>query len=410
MRMALYVLFILILTLSGCSDRDVVEVDSAIELMDIFRNPVKKIEIHLRPGEYHLEKTAFIDSTCGNCENLHTQVHASFGLRVSGQDVRLIGEKPETTVIHTHAGYGIFVDGTSQILIKGVTVTGGIRDTSAMASDAGIVVKDAHVVIQNCIIRDNIGDSLTISSTISGIMGICLRENAVAQIVNNRIIKNSWDGIALYRQSTAQLLNNYVDGVDRATGRVPGGGRGVGIGVTWDAKATVACNYIARYWKGVGFFVNATGSIKGNVVEDIVTWGISIWDAGKGEPTAEISGNIVYDCGACGIAITCHGLCEERGVLSRNIIVKTGSDERYDSPQMYCAQVPVDLRHAGGDFPVSENALFDNRQFGGGKSSMDMSQEVFVEETSAILDGFDNPYIKSSQFIGYFRHLAGISE
>ena len=57
----------------------------------------------------------------------------------------------------------------------------------------------------------------------------------------------------------------------------------MGIGLTWDARAEVRRNRVSRYWKGIGIFVDARADVSHNVVEDILTWGIAYWDAGKGK-------------------------------------------------------------------------------------------------------------------------------
>ena len=51
------------------------------------------------------------------------------------------------------------------------------------------------------------------------------------------------------------IEGNWIDGVDLARGERIGGGRGVGIGATWNAYANVRGNVVRRYWKGIGAFV-----------------------------------------------------------------------------------------------------------------------------------------------------------
>ena len=40
-------------------------------------------------------------------------------------------------------------------------------------------------------------------------------------------------------RASARIEDNVIDGVDKAGGRVAGGGRGVGIGLTWNATASI---------------------------------------------------------------------------------------------------------------------------------------------------------------------------
>ena len=76
------------------------------------------------------------------------------------------------------------------------------------------------------------------------------------------------------------------------------------VGATWNAQARVENNLVRHYWKGIGVFVDARAEVRGNVLEDLLTWGIAVWDAGKGAPEALVEGNVIRDVGACGIALT----------------------------------------------------------------------------------------------------------
>ena len=80
-------------------------------------------------------------------------------------------------------------------------------------------------------------------SVVVGIGGVFGREGAELFILNNEIVDNGWDGIALYRGATAVIADNIIKK-----------GRGAGIGITWDATALVFRNRISEYWKGIGTF------------------------------------------------------------------------------------------------------------------------------------------------------------
>jgi len=205
----------------------------------LFESPQKNVIVNLQSGNYYLQPTHFVEETCGNCEEANTAVNATFGLKISGKNIRIMGPEDRSAIIHTNSGYGLYVLDCVDFYLENVTFTDGIRDTSAMVSDAAIVVKNSRAFIENNLITNNLGDSLMIAKHISGIMGICCRENSSVSIINNEIIRNSWDGIALYRDAEAIIEGNIIDGIDKAGGRVPGGGRGVAIGVTWNAKAKI---------------------------------------------------------------------------------------------------------------------------------------------------------------------------
>ncbi|HXG01427.1 MAG TPA: right-handed parallel beta-helix repeat-containing protein, partial [Bacteroidota bacterium] len=196
---------------SVARELSVLTVSNAAELQRVFQRPVDSVEVRLSAGEYHLTPQLIIDSSCGNCENPQTPVQATAGLHLRGNSIRLIGPPDRSAVIVTHAGYGLFFERCNNGLVESLTITGGERDTNGNATDAAIVVKNSRVVIRNNLITDNIGDSLRVRKTIVGIMGICGRENSRLIISGNRIIRNSWDGIALYRQAEAIIEDNVVD-------------------------------------------------------------------------------------------------------------------------------------------------------------------------------------------------------
>jgi hypothetical protein len=332
-----------------------VTVRDVTELQRLFVEPVESLHVTLMSGEYHLVPSAIVDSTCGNCENANTPVDATVGLHIRGKYVRITGPEDRSAIIHTHAGYGLFFEGCADGLVENVTITNGQRDTNGNATDAAIVVKNSTVTIRNNLISNNIGDSAVVAAKVVGIMGICGRENSNLTITNNEIIRNSWDGIALYRDAVAVIEGNIIDGVDKARGAQVGGGRGVGIGVTWNGKATIRNNLVTRYWKGIGLFVDAHGVVEGNIVEDIITWGIAYWDADKGTPVGVIENNIIYKTGACGASITRTREGEDPGRFVGNAIMETAQNERYDAPDYYCYQCALALHAVPAGFVIERN-------------------------------------------------------
>jgi hypothetical protein len=245
------VLLFIFFTVQGSAQPQVLTVASGDELLQIFSTSGDSVHIMLGPGSYELRPTMIVDSTCGNCEEPATPVACTVGLHIRGKYVHLEGPEDRSAIIHTNAGYGLFVDRCSSAIIENLTITDGERDTSGLATDAAIVVKNSHAIIRNNRIIDNIGDSALVASRVVGIMGICGRENSNIIIEKNRIIRNSWDGIALFRDAVAVIEGNLIDGVDKARGSSVGGGRGVAIGVTWNARAQIRGNLVKRYWKGI---------------------------------------------------------------------------------------------------------------------------------------------------------------
>jgi hypothetical protein len=369
--------------------------------------------LELAPGNYVLEPEPYRDPTCGNCEDPATLVEATVGLRLGGAGVFLRGAsgRPEDVVLHTGAGYGLlFEDCRGPAGLTALTVTGGIRDPDGQATDAAVVVRRSQVTLTDCLIRDNVGDSTVVAATVVGIMGICGREGADLVIRNCRIIRNSWDGIALYREARATITDNLIDGVDKAHGGDNGGGRGVGIGVTWNARAVISGNRVTRYWKGIGVFVDAQADVQDNVIEEVLTWGIAYWAAGDGRPVARITGNAIFDTGACGIVIdraTTPGADEPPpGWCRDNLLVHTGQNPKYDDPDYYCRQCPLDLQAVPAGFAVLGNFGHDNRRAPdvGGIGDLDAATFAaaaapILEKLHAVAAGPEGAALASSRFL-----------
>jgi len=331
------------------------------ELEKILSKPQNDINIKLASGVYDLNYKAIIDSSCGNCEDPDTLISATAGLIISGRNIHISGPADQSAIIKTNSGYGLYVLNCGNCTLENLTITGGIRNINEFATDAAIVVKNSNVTIRNNKITRNYGNQELIKKNIVGIMGICGREDSFLNIYNNLITKNSWDGIALYRNSEAIIAENIIDGVHKAGSRIDQGGRGVGIGITWNAKADIRNNLIKRYWKGIGIFVDAEATIVDNIIEDISAWGISICDAGKGEPRGYIKNNIIYKTGAMGISIT--STTEENpGFFKANIVVRTAQDSTYDSSDYYGYQCALAEQLVPEKFEIKDNIFYDNRR------------------------------------------------
>ena len=401
------VLLLMIGLLASCTTkRNTYIITDSEALEELFSQPQKNIRVILESGDYHLTPEYFIDQTCGNCQDPNTAISATRGITISGKNVSIIGPSDRSAIIHTHAGYGIYIKDLQNGVLENLTITGTIRDTAQMATDAAIVVSNSDIAIRNSTIRDNLGDSLLISKHISGVMGICGRENSHMTIIGNEILRNSWDGIALYRDAYAEIIGNKIDGVDKSTGRLPEGGRGVAIGVTWNARAKIKYNYIARYWKGIGIFVDADCEVENNIVEDMVTWGIAFWDAGKGNPRAYISNNIIYNVGACGISITKSNEDTESGSLIGNIVVTSGQNEKYDSPDYYCYQTSLAMHKVPQNFEIKDNLFFDNRRATDDLPDYDIPKEQFhkkIMKKKSIL--YSNPFFIQLEFYKAFLYI-----
>jgi putative cofactor-binding repeat protein len=329
----------------------------------------------------------------------------TYGIEIRGDSVSIIGPDDRSAVIYTHAGYGLYLNGCRDCALERLSITGGARDPDGRATDAAVVVREGTVVIRGNRIFDNIGDSTVVALTIVGIVGICGRENARMSIEGNEIVRNSWDGIALYRDASAVITGNVVDGVDKARGSRIGGGRGVAIGLTWNAFADVRGNLVKRYWKGIGVFVDAWGCVQDNVIEDIIAWGIAYWDADKGKPVGFFEDNVIYGTGACGASITCRQTVaptlECRFV--RNVVTKTGQDPKYDDPEYYCYQTALALHAVPEGFVIADNLFYNNRRGSDDLPNNDIGRDEFLEKIRPVCERLSqSPVLKQSDFVRDF--------
>jgi parallel beta-helix repeat protein len=236
----------------------------------------------------------------------------------------------------TNAGYGIMFLGSPGSTIKNLKVTGGRRDPDGMATDAAIVARNSRVTITGCLIADNTNRPDTLVVGIGGIFG---REGAELFIIGNRLFSNGWDGIALYRGATAVIADNVING-----------GRGAGIGITWDAIAEVYRNTIENYWKGIGAFGASRAIISNNIVRNNLGWGI----IATGEAYVDVTNNIVTQNGNCGMAIWSDDCV---GRFANNIVIENGWREEWVCP-------PVGFWNYGylKNFTITHNDIFNNKE------------------------------------------------
>jgi len=399
----------------GVPTISVVPGDDLRSLLDTLRGPA---EVRLASGDYHLEAVPFTDTTCGNCQDPSEDVTATRGLLLSGSGVTLSGTAAPEVVLHTHAGYGVLFDGCDGCTLERVTVTDGTRDPDGRATDAGVVIRNGRVTVSDCIVRDNLGDSATVHTVVSGIMGIVVRENGDATIRGCRIERNSWDGITGYRDARVVAEDNVVDGVDAARGAQMGGGRGVGIGLTWNAQGDIRGNLVTRYWKGIGVFVDARAAISGNVVEDVLTWGIAYWGPDGGRPVARITDNAIFDTGACGVVVdraapwvpdadahaAIHAIpADGPGALVGNALVRTGQDERYDAGEPYCHQRPIALHAVPEGFTIEDNLIWSVRQPGPWPQEDTLGEADFRRAVAPLARRLAaSPALRDARFVGAF--------
>ncbi|PJA26295.1 MAG: hypothetical protein CO189_11655 [candidate division Zixibacteria bacterium CG_4_9_14_3_um_filter_46_8] len=267
--------------------------------------------IIIKAGQYEARSNPFIETLCGNCLEHRSEVRASTGFTIADKGLTIIGAGRDSTILVTNAGYGLFIENSSPVSLRGVEITGGIRDTDGNATDAGIVVRNSLVTIADCAIRGNTQRDTTIVVGIGGIFG---REGAELFVFNNIIENNTWDGVALYRGATAWIADNIIRK-----------GRGAGIGITWDAVAVVLRNRVSEYWKGIGSFGDTRVIARENEVFDNLGWGI----ISTGTSWMDASNNAVIHNGNCGMAVWGS---ESKGRFTNNLVVNNGWRKEWVCP------------------------------------------------------------------------------
>lgn len=265
----------------------------------------------LASASFEAKPTAFIEPLCGNCLDPKTPVAATYGFIIKDKALTLLGRDRSATRLVTRAGYGIYIENSPGVLIRNLTVTGGVRDTSGNATDAGIVVRSSRVTVDQVDIRDN---THRLDSVIVGIGGIFGREGAELTISNCNIVNGAWDGVALYRGAHATVTDCVIKD-----------GRGAGIGVTWDATCVAYRNEVTGFWKGIGAFGTSWVIARNNLVHDNLGWGM----IATGESYMDIANNVVYHNGNCGVA---PWSTEARGRIVNNIITDNGWREEWVCP------------------------------------------------------------------------------
>ncbi len=290
--------------------------------------------LRILPGTYRADPAGFTESLCGNCEDHRTTVQATVGFVVRDKALHLTGAGPSGTILETGAGYGLYFEDSPGSVVSGLTITGGRRDPDGAATDAGVVARRSTVTLTGIEIVDNTDRADDVVVGVGGVMG---REGAELFITGCVIRNNGWDGVALYRGATAFIADNEISV-----------GRGAGVGVTWDATATVLRNRISGYWKGIGSFGSSRVVARNNAVFDNLGWGVVI----TGTSYMEAANNVITRNGNCGFALWSD---EAKGSFTNNIVAANGWREEW-----VCPPVGVWMNGASENVEISYNNVWEN--------------------------------------------------
>lgn len=290
----------------------------------------------VRPGRYEARPVRFTELLCGNCQTHRTPVEVTKGFHVHGKSLVIRGADRGSTVLVTGAGYGVLIEESPVCRLENLTITGGERDPDGNATDAGVVVRRSRADIVGVTIRDNTSRIDTVVVGIGGVMG---REGAEILVDGCLIENNGWDGVALYRGSTAVIRDNVIRT-----------GRGAGVGITWDSSALVLRNDISGYWKGIGTFGDTRAVVRNNTVHDNLGWGL----VATGNSWMEAAHNVVARNGNCGFALWSE---TARARLLHNIIAGNGWREEW-----VCPRVGVWLNGRAENLEFRYNDVWGNRE------------------------------------------------
>jgi hypothetical protein len=288
-------------------------IERGSDLQSVIDHAADGDTLKLGAKTFEARRTPFTEPLCGNCLDPQTEVAASYGFIIKNKGLVLIGSDRQQTRLVTNAGYGVYLENADGTVLKNLTITGGRRDDDGNATDAGIVVRQSIVTIEQVDVRDNTNRSSD-STVVVGIGGIFGREGAEMTIRNCKIVNGGWDGIALYRGAMAFVSDCLIKD-----------GRGAGIGVTWDAYCVAYRNEVTGFWKGIGSFGTTTVIASNNLVHDNLGWGI----IATGQSTLEATNNVVHHNGNCGVA---PWSTESRGRFVNNIITQNGWRDQWVCP------------------------------------------------------------------------------
>jgi hypothetical protein len=316
--------------------------------------------LYLHKGTYIATPQPYADPGCGNCDDnsFYFGAEATRGFLVQGKSLHLLGAGHEKSVLVTKAGYGLLFDEAGTSSVRHLRVTGGLRDADGNATDAGIVVRHTTLTVEHsAIVFNNHLYTGPLPDPVVGIGGIFGREGSDLTIRDSIIEDNSWDGITLYRgepglPDTAPTA--FIEGclIGCTTDCVVKGGRGAGIGVTWDAQLMAIGNTIHHYWKGIGTFGDSSAVLSNNVVRDQVGWGV----IASGSSTMHAINNVIVRNGTTGLAAWNAGVS---GSFINNIIFDNGWSE----DEWVGKKTGLWFNAWQGTFILAHNLVFGNADF-----------------------------------------------
>jgi len=291
-------------------DRRIVDVHDMTELYACLVAHKNDVTIRLAPGRYEFIEAKPFDLP-------------SFGLKVSGRNILIVGAGPEEVVLSSPAEYTVRFDDCADCAVDHVRVAGNI--------DVG----GGSVRISNCIVDNGI-------QAVRGDF-----------IIECNEISSSSDGIDL-ANAQAVVKNNVIIGTRNE--------HGAGVLVRGEATVSVERNHVRGFSAGIALARRASVDCNANIIEEIGGIGIDGAEGGLGR--IAIRDNVIYQCKSSGIVIRADG----DQLATRNLVVETGTLSPRESAVLALG--------AQADAAVRRNTLYDNT-VKDSSLDRDVSREVF---------------------------------
>lgn len=329
------------LSLVAASDQKptsrVIEVSTALELVEALREPLRDTVIQLAPGNYHISNRTGVDFPPISAG--HTLWPGKAGLVVTGSNVGIQGSLAGDTVLEFDAEYGFYFSQCRECELARVTlhVTAPDSADAPAAGNTAVLVNQSTLHVINCKFAEMLQPHY--SGTVrGGCVAIKAIESGETNVAFCEIGPYD-DAIVVDGAAKISIRNNLLSGF--------GAGLSGGSAVIVSAGGDVFME--RNLVQGFNFEIQVTSFsslvCRMNIIENISRDGITaLTDTRR----LRIEDNIIFRCGGAGLVVQADG----DQIAGRNIIVETGKV----SPRP--SAIYVYGSHA--DAAVRKNTLYSN--------------------------------------------------
>lgn len=268
-----------------------------------------------------------------------TRVQYTHGFTIRGKSLAIEGKNRAAVRIETRSGYGVLIEDSPRVSIRGLTISGGARDAEEAATSAAIVARNTTLQLEDLRISGNTG--LRPGNAYPGISAIVAREGARLTISGVEIRDNSWDGVSIHDDGRVTIVNSDLFGSD-----------GIGLSARGSGELVAINNRVDGYWRSVAGFEKSAVVAKNNQL--VAASGAGAWAAGDSDSIFELLNNLIFSAENCGFAIE----AEAKGRAVNNIIAFGGTEDSWLCPKtgVWTARDPA------GRFGLSYNLVWSHGQ------------------------------------------------